>query len=386
MDFRWPVLAGGVLAAGGAAAGAWSYMPDPLYAAAIGLAVAACGGAAFEATWRRRETAALRQELAKLKRLQSSVESEVSVAKDSMLAVHQALSSGGGAVKQRMQVMADEMVVLQKLVSRLQSTAQGSADPVIPIERDTKGLLSNEDVLALVRTAVSDGVIDLYLQPVVTLPQRRRRYYECFSRISDQRGGVLAADAYVAAAEAAGLIAPIDNLLLFRAVQLVRRARSQSAQVGFFCNVSRHTLKDSGFLTDFVEFLEENADLAPSLILEIAQSDWDPDDADLARYMHSLAGLGVRFSLDRVENFAIDGARLRRRGFRFVKAAAGALLCEGGPNAHSLKRSLGLENIQLIVEKVETERDLVELLEHDIELGQGFLFGAPKAAAQPVAA
>ena len=34
--------------------------------------------------------------------------------------------------------------------------------------------------------------------------------------------------------------------------------------------------------------------------------------------------------------------------------------------------------ITLVVEKVETERELVELLDHSIDFGQGYLFGEPR--------
>ena len=144
--------------------------------------------------------------------------------------------------------------------------------------------MSPAEVLDKVRDAL-EGRIDLFLQTIVTLPQRQRRYCECFSRVLDSANGQLSAVSHVAAAEGAGLIAPIDNLLLFHAVQLVQRARARNAHVGFFCNVSSHTLKDSDFLADFIEFLEENAELTSSLIFEISQDDWDPGDAELQRYM-----------------------------------------------------------------------------------------------------
>jgi cyclic-di-GMP phosphodiesterase TipF (flagellum assembly factor) len=35
-------------------------------------------------------------------------------------------------------------------------------------------------------------------------------------------------------------------------------------------------------------------------------------------------------------------------------------------------------NIDLIVEKLEAETDLIELLDYDIDFGQGYLFGAPR--------
>lgn len=380
------MLAAGVPVAGaGAAAAAWSLGADPTATVGAGLAVGLTAGVGAAFYLGQKEIGRLSRELARLKSAQRHVEAEIEMAKDGMSKVRQSLRDDEGANDLRMAAMADEVAVLQKLVVRMQNAAAvGEALPKPDkTERRTAYGMSDEQVLGLVRAAVADGAVDLFMQPVVTLPQRRRRYYECFSRIPDGRGGVLAADAYVGPAAAADLLAPIDNLLLFRAVQLARRARSQNAQVGFFCNVSRHTLEDAGFLGDFIEFLEENEELGPSLILEIAQADWDPANMETKRFMDDLTRLGVRFSMDRVEDFDLDEGQLKRRGFRFLKVSAAELLAEDGPGANALKRRLGRQDIALIVEKVEQERDLVELLEHDIDLGQGYLFGEPKA---PIAA
>lgn len=385
MDLRWPIMGGTVLAAAGAGAGIWQLEGAIGPAVAAGAGVAALGGVALEMALRRAEVSKLQKQLLQVRQMADRVDSDVALAKDGMIAVHQALADGGGA-KRQMKAMVDEMAVMQRQLGQLQAAnSRGGRVTQFP-KRTAEPDMSPDEVLEKVRDALAEGRIDLFMQPVVTLPQRQRRYYECFSRVPDGANGLLAADSYVAAAEEAGLIAPIDNLLLFRAVQLVRRARARNAHVGFFCNVSRHTLKDRDFLADFIEFLEENPELAPSLIFEIAQNDWDPGDAELQRYMESLTAIGVRFSLDRVEEFDVDGALLRRRGFRFVKGAPSAFLSENGPDAHRMKRRLALDGIELIVEKVESERDLVELLEFDVALGQGFLFGEPKVAPEADAA
>lgn len=385
MDVRLPILAGGAVAAAAAAAAAWRFaaVTEAALPAGVGLAVLALVGVAAEMAARGAETTTLRREIKALKQAQAGFQTEVAMARDGMLAVHQALQDGGGS-RQRLAAMEDEVAVLQKLVARLQ--AGGAPAPKRQTTAKSAAKLDEARVLELVRAAVAEGAVDLYVQPVVSLPQRHRRYYECFSRIPDQQGGLLAADAYLAAAEDAGLIAPIDNLLLFRAVQIVRRTLHQNADIGFFCNLSRHTLRDVGFLEDFTEFLKENVELAPRLILEIAQADWDPNDPEIARCVERMTDLGVRFSLDRVEDFALDGAELRRRGFRFVKATAAALLGEAGPSAKELRRALAADDIKLIVEKIERERELVELLEHDVDLGQGYLFGEPKAPTLAAAA
>ena len=44
----------------------------------------------------------------------------------------------------------------------------------------------------------------------------------------------------------------------------------------------------------------------------------------------------------------------------------------------ALKQRLNDNDIDLIVEKLEAEKDLIELLDYDIDFGQGYLFGEPR--------
>ena len=43
---------------------------------------------------------------------------------------------------------------------------------------------------------------------------------------------------FIPAAEQAGLMSTIDNVLLFRCVQIVRKLMKQDRRVGIFCNLS----------------------------------------------------------------------------------------------------------------------------------------------------
>ena len=72
-------------------------------------------------------------------------------------------------------------------------------------------------------------------------------------------------------------------------------------------------------------------------------------------------------------------------GFRFIKMDAQRLLHaarEGEPrlDLHRFKAALDRNQIDLIVERVESEQLLVELLDYPIDFGQGFLFGEPRLA------
>ena len=63
-------------------------------------------------------------------------------------------------------------------------------------------------------------------------------------------------------AEPEGLVSAIDNLLLFRCVQIVRRLAKNDRKVGIFCNIALGSLGDESFFPQFLEFLSQNRDLS----------------------------------------------------------------------------------------------------------------------------
>src|SRR2546429_6674466 len=103
---------------------------------------------------------------------------------------------------------------------------------------------SQAEALADIRGALDANRIDLYLQPIVTLPQRKVRYYEAMSRLRNDAGEILSASAFLPQAESGGLMPKIDNLVIFRCVQLVRRLLLKNREIGLFCNLSQTTLTD----------------------------------------------------------------------------------------------------------------------------------------------
>lgn len=275
------------------------------------------------------------------------------------------------------EVMA-EVKVLKTLVPRLEAKSPGGnkdGGHMPPMAGD----MDAERILGVVRESLRDDRVDLVLQPIVSLPQRKRRFYECFSRLRTSDGAMILPEQYVSLAERAGLITAIDNMLLFRCVQLVRKVHRTKENVDFFCNISPHTLTDGDFFGDFVEFLESNEELAPHLIFEFGQMDFARWSEAGAGLLDRLAYLGCRFSLDRIIDLNLDPPALAERQIRFVKIEIGRLL-SGAQLDHGLLRALRRHQIDLIVEKIEDENRLIELLDYEIDFGQGYLFGAPRLA------
>ena len=280
--------------------------------------------------------------------------------------------------------------VVQQIGERLE--AQLSAQ-VERAEAEAATVVSprHSALMQTVRGALDAGRVDLYLQAVVSLPQRRTQYYESFTRLRDETGRVLMPAEFLSVAEPGGLVAAIDNLLLFRCVQIVRRLAGQDRKVGIFCNISLASLGDEDFFPQFMEFLAANRDLAGSLIFELGQNAFNARGSVELRNMAKLADLGFRFSLDKVSNLDLDFQDLARADVCFVKLSAPMLIdqLEDHDGRLRLKSLPGVEaadyaaiarrhGVELVVEKVESERQVGDILDLDIGCGQGHLFGEPR--------
>ena len=281
---------------------------------------------------------------------------------------------------------------IEDRLSQIQITTAAPA-PTRPGAKPSSALIET------IREALIENRVDLYLQPVVSLPQRKTLYYESFSRLRDVTGRVMMPAEYLSIADAEGLIPSIDNLLLFRCVQIVRRLAKQDRRIGIFCNISLTSLRDETFFPQFLEFMHENKDLASSVIFELGQEAFESRTAVEARNMAKLGDLGFRFSIDKVVSIDFDLNDLQRSDVRFVKIGVGILAdqlinIEGKPALKYLKdihagdygRLLSRYGIEAIAEKVENERQVVDILEIEIGFGQGHLFGEPRAIKEQILA
>jgi cyclic-di-GMP phosphodiesterase TipF (flagellum assembly factor) len=240
-----------------------------------------------------------------------------------------------------------------------------------------------QDILGITRDALERARVSLFLQPIVALPTRRVEFYEAYSRIQDQAGNYIGPHQYLELAERAGLVGAIDNNLLFRCIQLLRRVRRHNRDYGFFCNVSPHTLRDETFFGQFIEFLSDNVELADDLIFEFSQNDVETYYNEFVDNLDRLAALGFSFSIDRVDRLDLNFAELAKRNFNYVKVDAENLISlagteRGQEQIRYLQQDLMDARVTMIVEKIETEPQLVELLDQNIRYGQGYLFGEPR--------
>ncbi|MFN3669259.1 MAG: EAL domain-containing protein [Brevundimonas sp.] len=345
----------------------------------------------------RADKAALRAEIEQVREAHRLLADAMESTQGALTDLAQAIESGAVTSTE---ALSGEVRMLETLIQQMSETLEHRAaqpEPSNPYEarhREQSNVL-----LATIHDALAENRVDLYLQPVVSLPQRRTIFYESFTRLRAADDRIMMPAEYLSVAEGEGLVPAIDNLLLFRCAQIVRRLARQDRKVGVFCNVALSSLGDETFFPQFLEFLSENRDLNQALIFELGQATFDARGAVEARNMAKLADLGFRFSIDKVQTLDLDFADLQRSDVKFMKVAADLLIeqlldLDGASALPSLRDISAADfagltrryGIELIAEKCETERQIVDILELDIAMGQGHLFGEPRAIKEAVLA
>lgn len=268
-----------------------------------------------------------------------------------------------------------------KSFNRFLSNKNEEREAALAAKPDPMGFSDNV-VTELVQSAVRNKRIDVFVQPIMRLPQRKTRYYEVFARIRAKPGQYLPASRYMALAQKHQLMNEIDQLLLMQCLKTIRDTATLDRAVPFFINVTTSTLGNMSFMKQLLQFLARNRELAPRLVFEIRQKDFDEMSPAMLEILRGLGRLDCALSLDHVTNLEVDLKFLQVLKVRFIKVHAKALLKKTKSDRDFIeierqKRKIEANGIGFIVERIENEAELKELLDFNINYGQGYLFGKP---------
>jgi cyclic-di-GMP phosphodiesterase TipF (flagellum assembly factor) len=346
----------------------------------------------------------------RLSAIEGRMVSATSASQDRLKAMHDEISELGGLVNQLAEAVAvhdDQLsggiiaaptpLVVRPQVPVAPPAAvapvhRAIAEPVVSpgalteddyLDIDAPQTANDEALLDTIKDAVDANRIDIYLQPIVTLPQRKVRFYEAVTRLRDGNERIIAAADFIETAEAAGLMGRIDHSVILRSVQVLRRLMVRNKDVGVFCNIAPATLANPASFAQCLDFLDANRAIATSFVLEFKQSTFSHLGSVEREHLAALAQRGYRFSIDHVEDLRIEPRELADCGVRFIKVSAALLLSQkqaSTADIHTADLSdlLGRFGIDLIAERIEGERAVVDLLDYNVRFGQGFLFAAPK--------
>ncbi|MEM1288465.1 MAG: EAL domain-containing protein [Pseudomonadota bacterium] len=247
--------------------------------------------------------------------------------------------------------------------------------PKKPAELDEKSAA----LLQRVALAVQRERFEVAMQSIVSLPHRRARAYATHVALKLDGAGTLDPTRAAAGAHAAGVTVEFAQGVISRAVTLADRFASRESTAIVFTPVSRAALSSSVFAEWITAEFTAVKDLASRLVLEVSQADvreFSPLDFDL---LGTLADLGFRFAVVDLNDAKSDLFDLSSHGFRYAKAPVHLFLgseAVGKSDIHpeDLADLATRNGMDMIVNGVETEGQVVELLDCNLKYAQGNLF------------
>lgn len=227
--------------------------------------------------------------------------------------------------------------------------------------------------------------IEIHLQPIVTLPQRKVRAYQALALLKTADGRIVPTSELDALGTDERLVA-MDEALLLGAVQVVRRLSQKSRDLMLLCALSRGGVRSPALLDQAAELFVAGQGLASHLVLEMPPADFAALPQPAVERLKKLAAAGCRFGLGPIADLKVDPALLAGRAVRFVKVPARMLL-DAPPGASEIHVAdlpglLARHGIDLVAEGVETEAMVADLLDLDLRAARGDLF----SPARPVRA
>lgn len=237
--------------------------------------------------------------------------------------------------------------------------------------------------LALIAEALEAKRMDVMLDPILGLSDRRARHFELSVRLISEDGTDLDLTEYRRAAAGTGLLGRIDAAKLSGAVNVLQGLRLRGSAASLFSAVVGESLSDDNFGKAFADMLQAEEGQSTRLVLTFAQSEARTFTDAHWRAVSDLGRVGLKFALTDVTDLDMDFEVLKRHGFDFIKLDASVFL-DGlpTPTGHipsaDICRHLSNLGLALIVGGIVAEKDLARVLGFGALLGQGTLFGGPR--------
>jgi len=241
------------------------------------------------------------------------------------------------------------------------------------------------------RDAIRRQAFQPYYQPIVSLEDGGTVGFEALARWRHAERGVLAPGLFLPAAEASGLIVPIDRQIRRQAVATLARladaARARGAAEPYMSiNVAAQDFMEPDFVDEIARSIDGNGVAPASVTLELTETCIIADPALVAAKLAACKRLGVRVAIDDfgtgysslsyLHTFPIDAIKIDRS---FVQAIEHD---ERRRAVIQLILQLAVElEFTVIAEGIETEGHAALLRDIGCRFGQGYLFGRPRAEA-----
>ncbi len=142
--------------------------------------------------------------------------------------------------------------------------------------------------------ALNENRLVFAYQPIVRSNDHTVAHYECLLRMARPDGTIETAGRFIPAAEQLGLVRLVDR----RALEMTVADLHAAPDVSLAVNVSGTTAADGPWLRSFIDYVRDNREVAPRLIVELTETAALNHFEDSAQFVSKLRDLGCRVAID----------------------------------------------------------------------------------------
>ncbi len=276
---------------------------------------------------------------------------------------------------------------VQQQVGALRDMADDMRDSLAPPPADSVVSAGARSLHTELERALDAAHIDVCVDPILGLDDRRARHFEVSVRLHVEGGEILDPRHFMGALTGTGLTPRIEALTFSETIRLAGEFAARGAAADLFSIASGESLRDGDFHAALGGALAPDVRLGARLVMSIPQEEVRAFGPAHWQALAALSEAGLRYALIDVVDLDMDFEWLAAEGFEFVRLDADVFL-QGLPAPHGivpaadLCRHLSGLGFTLIVSRIGEEQELAEVLGFGALLGQGRLFGGPRPIRQ----
>lgn len=237
------------------------------------------------------------------------------------------------------------------------------------------------DILSVIRKAVIDeSVVKVLYQPIIDTQGNHIIAAEALMRIVDERLGFVSPAEFIPAAEMAGLISSLTEIIIRKVCKMLAEHPKYADNLSHISvNVSASDLNSPDFASRVIAILKETGVNPKKLNLEVTESMFLTASNTVQENWDTLAGIGINFLLD---DFGVGYSNLQSlvsKPFPIVKLDRSVVSNEEN-NFELLGLIAEMLNHlgkQMVAEGIENQRQLDTVRSYGIQYVQGYYFSKP---------
>ncbi len=233
------------------------------------------------------------------------------------------------------------------------------------------------------RTALEENQFELFLQPKIQLHNGQLVGFEALLRWHHPERGILTPDKFIDVAEETGSIVDIGQWVIREACALSKQLQDELCEtLQMAINISPRQFADPHFVSYTQRCIRKAKIDARTFEMEITETMLMEDAKATSDVIEQLHDLGVQIAIDDfgtgysslsyLKRFPIHTVKVDRSFIKEIPSSHDDMAITAAviAMAHQLKMSV-------VAEGIETQEQLEFLLEHDCEMGQGYLYSKP---------